>query len=125
MHEYGCVDRATHGMRHERAQIAGGAESFVPRFGSRYSGGVLPAPAKSNRFMMLPALASNEPPPRRWPPSQLSSMKRTTEACVIGVSSTKLTLAHGDTTINGVRVPGPQRPFTAPPFTPCGCTAPA
>src|ERR1700754_1746587 len=48
-------------------------------------------------------------------------MNFTTDACVITVWSTKFAFAHGEISINGVRVPGPQRPFTTPPFTPAGC----
>src|SRR5436190_22701495 len=82
--------------------------------------GLLPAPLKLNMPMMLPAVASNEPPPRRLPLSQLSSMKRVTDAWLICVWSTKFTFAHGEITTNGIRVPGPQRPLTGAPFTPSG-----
>ena len=58
------------------------------RLSSRKSRGVVPWPAKSNMPVIGPAAASNEPPPRRRPPSQLSSMKRSTDDCVIGVWST-------------------------------------
>src|ERR1700744_4278143 len=101
--------------------IAGGVDNGVPCDGSRYSGVLAPAdPVKSNMFMMLPAVASNEPPPRRSPPSQLSSMKRTTEAWLAIVSDTKFDLAHGEITSSGIRVPGPQRPLTGMPATPIG-----
>src|SRR5579863_9942524 len=69
-------------------QIAGTDATGVPRFGSTNSVGLLPAPPKLNMPLMLPAVASNEPPPRRVPLSQLSSMKRTTEAWLINVWST-------------------------------------
>lgn len=40
-----------------------------------------------------PVQASAEPLPSRLPPSQLSSMKRTTEVCVMNVLSTELRFA--------------------------------
>lgn len=46
---------------------------------------MLPAPLMSSMLRMSPAVASNEPPARRLPPSQLSSMNLTTDACVICV----------------------------------------
>src|SRR6185312_3440559 len=68
--------------------------------------------------MIDPAPASNEPPPRRSPCSQLSSMKRTTEACEMRSWLTKFCLAKGEITRKGMRAPGPQRPFTGLPSMP-------
>src|SRR5262249_34454220 len=104
--------------------VAGAAASFVPRLGSRKTVGLLPAPLRFNMLRISPADASNEPAPRRLPPSQLSSITGTREACVIGVWPTKFPFAHGEIIRNGVRVPGPQRPLTAPPLMPSGCVAP-
>ena len=47
-------------------QVVGAAGSFVPRFGSRKSvRGAVTFCVKSNMFMMLPAVASKDPPPIR------------------------------------------------------------
>jgi len=68
--------------------VVTGMPAVEPEPWSRYSLGALPVPVKSNRPMMLPELASKEPAPMRVPPSQLSSMKRTTEVWSISVWST-------------------------------------
>src|ERR1700744_876146 len=103
--------------------IAGAADSLVPLFGSRNKvRGVATLCVKSNMVMMLPSVASFEPWPMRVPPSQLSSMNFTTDDWLICTSSTKLAFAYGEITRNGMRVPGPQRPCTAEPFTPTPCT---
>ena len=51
--------------RHCNNQMAGTDETTVPRFGSTNTVGLLPLPLKLNMPMMLPAVASKEPPPIR------------------------------------------------------------
>jgi hypothetical protein len=58
----------------------GGAFSTLPVSGSKYSAATWCVVLKSNIPTTDPAVASNDPPPRRSPSSQLSSMNRTTEA---------------------------------------------
>ena len=56
---------------------------------------------------MLPALASNEPPPIRLPPSQLSSMKRMIDDWMMLRVVDVIDADQGEMTRNGWR--GPDR----------------
>ena len=79
-----------------------------PVLGSRNSGRSL---GRLNWSMLssVPAMASFDPPPIRWLASQLSSMNRTTELCIVNELSTKLCRLYGEMTSSGCRMPTPQR----------------
>src|SRR5690242_116591 len=57
----------------------------------------------------LGEMASNEPPPRRWPRSQLSSMNLVTEAVSVSWWLTKFCFVQGEITSSGRRWLKPQR----------------